>query len=38
VAERKARDRSILIISHFVADKERFDRFLTLREGKTVEQ
>jgi len=38
VAERKARGRSILIISHFVTDEERFDRLVTLREGRTVEQ
>jgi ABC-type multidrug transport system ATPase subunit len=38
VAERKARGRSILIISHFVTDEGRFDRLITLREGRTVEQ
>ncbi len=35
-AERRARGRSVLIISHFVADEERFDRIVQLREGRTA--
>jgi len=34
-AERRDADRSVLIISHFVADQERFDRIVHLRDGKT---
>jgi len=36
VAERRKNGRSVLIISHFVTDEERFDRIVTLRDGKTV--
>lgn len=36
-SQRKAKGRSILIISHFVADRERFDRIVHLRDGKTGE-
>jgi ABC-2 type transport system ATP-binding protein len=35
-AERRRRGRSVLIISHFIADDERFDRVLQLRDGRTV--
>ncbi|GMQ93813.1 MAG: ABC transporter ATP-binding protein [Acidimicrobiia bacterium] len=33
--ERRDAGRAVLIISHFVADEERFDRIVHLREGKT---
>ena len=33
VAERRTAGRSVLIISHFVADEERFDRIVELRNG-----
>jgi ABC-type multidrug transport system ATPase subunit len=36
VAERRDAGRSVLIISHFVTDLERFDRVLELRQGKVV--
>jgi ABC-2 type transport system ATP-binding protein len=36
VAERRASGRSVLIISHFVVDEERFDRIVEVRDGKTV--
>jgi ABC-2 type transport system ATP-binding protein len=36
VAQRRAVGRSVLIISHFVTDEERFDRIVTLRDGKAV--
>lgn len=36
--KRRAAGRSVLIISHFVADEERFDRIVELREGTTVER
>lgn len=35
-AERRAAGRSVLVISHFVTDQERFDRLVELRDGKTV--
>jgi ABC-type multidrug transport system ATPase subunit len=35
VGERRARGRSVLIISHFVADEQRFDRIVKLRDGRT---
>jgi ABC-2 type transport system ATP-binding protein len=35
-AERRRRGRTVLIISHFIADEERFDRVLQLRDGRTV--
>ncbi|MEQ1874571.1 MAG: ABC transporter ATP-binding protein [Ilumatobacteraceae bacterium] len=34
-AARRAAGRSVLIISHFVADQERFDRIVELRDGRT---
>jgi ABC-2 type transport system ATP-binding protein len=34
-AERRDAGRAVLIISHFVADEERFDRVVHLRDGKT---
>lgn len=36
VAQRRADGRSVLIISHFVADEERFDRIVQLRDGLAV--
>ena len=36
VAARRGAGRSVLIISHFVTDEERFDRIVTLRDGKAV--
>jgi ABC-type multidrug transport system ATPase subunit len=36
VAQRRDSGRSVLIISHFVTDAERFDRIVTLRGGKAV--
>jgi ABC-2 type transport system ATP-binding protein len=35
VAHRREQGRSVLIISHFVADEERFDRIVHLRDGRT---
>ncbi|MGW6396411.1 ABC transporter ATP-binding protein [Streptomyces sp. NPDC055103] len=37
VAERRRAGRSVLIVSHFVTDAERFDRIVHLRDGKAVE-
>jgi len=34
--ERRDAGRAVLIISHFVADEERFDRIVHLSEGKTI--
>ena len=36
VATRRAAGGSVLIISHFVVDEQRFDRILHLRDGKAV--
>jgi ABC-2 type transport system ATP-binding protein len=36
VAQRRGVGRSVLIISHFVTDAERFDRIVTLRDGTAV--
>jgi ABC-type multidrug transport system ATPase subunit len=36
VAQRRTAGRSVLIISHFVTDEERFDRIVTLHDGKAV--
>jgi ABC-type multidrug transport system ATPase subunit len=36
VAERRAAGRSVLIISHFVVDEQRFDRIVQIRDGKAV--
>lgn len=36
VAQRREAGRSVLIISHFVADEERFDRIVRLRDGEAV--
>jgi len=34
--ERRAAGRSVLVVSHFVTDHERFDRLVELRDGKAV--
>ena len=36
VAARRAAGRSVLIISHFVVDEDRFDRIVEIRDGRTV--
>jgi ABC-type multidrug transport system ATPase subunit len=36
VASRRKQGRTVLIISHFVVDEERFDRIIDLRDGKAV--
>ncbi|MFI6010099.1 ABC transporter ATP-binding protein [Streptomyces sp. NPDC051243] len=36
VAQRRRAGRSVLIISHFVTDEERFDRIVELRDGRAV--
>ena len=36
VAARRAAGRTVLIISHFVVDEQRFDRILHLRGGRAV--
>jgi ABC-2 type transport system ATP-binding protein len=38
VAQRREAGRSVLIISHFVTDAERFDRIVTLRDGQAREE
>ena len=35
-AERRDAGRSVLVISHFVTDRERFDRIVELRDGRTT--
>ncbi|MGE9807131.1 ATP-binding cassette domain-containing protein [Janibacter sp. G1551] len=35
VADRRERGRSVLIISHFVVDEQRFDRIVEVRDGRT---
>jgi ABC-2 type transport system ATP-binding protein len=35
---RRAAGRSVLVVSHFVTDQERFDRIIQLRDGRTTEQ
>jgi ABC-type multidrug transport system ATPase subunit len=35
VAERRTRGRSVLIISHFIPDEQRFDRIIKLSDGRT---
>lgn len=37
-AERRAAGRSVVVISHFIADEERFDRVVEMRDGRTVER
>lgn len=36
--ERRDRGRSVLVISHFVTDEERFDRIVELKGGRTLER
>jgi ABC-type multidrug transport system ATPase subunit len=36
VAQRRAAGRTVLIISHFVVDEQRFDRIVAIRDGKAV--
>ena len=36
VAERRAAGRSVLIVSHFVVDEDRFDRIVDLKDGLAV--
>ena len=36
VADRRAAGRSVLIISHFVVDEDRFDRIVDLKDGRAV--
>ena len=36
VADRRAAGRTVLIISHFVVDEERFDRIVDLKDGRAV--
>ena len=35
VAARREHGRSVLIISHFVVDEDRFDRIVEVRDGRT---
>ncbi|MDQ2826394.1 MAG: ABC transporter ATP-binding protein, partial [Actinomycetota bacterium] len=35
VAQRRTAGRTVLIISHFVVDEDRFDRIVAVRDGKT---
>lgn len=36
VATRRSAGRTVLIISHFVTDEERFDRIVEVRDGEAV--
>jgi ABC-2 type transport system ATP-binding protein len=36
VAQRRATGRTVLIVSHFVIDDDRFDRIVAIRDGKAV--
>jgi ABC-type multidrug transport system ATPase subunit len=36
VADRRAEGRTVLIISHFVVDEDRFDRIVDLKDGRAV--
>jgi ABC-type multidrug transport system ATPase subunit len=36
VAERRARGRTVLVISHFVVDEDRFDRIVEVKGGRAV--
>jgi ABC-2 type transport system ATP-binding protein len=36
VAQRRNAGRSVLIVSHFVVDEQRFDRIVQVRDGRTV--
>jgi len=37
-AQRRSAGRSVVVISHFVTDEERFDRIVELRDGRTVQR
>ena len=37
-AARRAAGRSVLVVSHFIADQERFDRIVELRDGRTAQR
>ncbi len=37
-ATRRAAGRSVLVVSHFVTDQERFDRLVEVRDGKALAQ
>lgn len=37
-SERRDAGRSLLIVSHFITDAERFDRVYDLSQGRTVER
>lgn len=37
-AQRRAAGRSVVVISHFIADEERFDRLVEMRDGRTVQR
>ena len=37
-ADRRDAGRSVLVVSHFVSDRERFDRLVEVRDGKAVAQ
>ena len=36
VAERRERGRTVLIVSHFVVDEDRFDRIVEVKDGRAV--
>jgi ABC-2 type transport system ATP-binding protein len=38
VARRRGSGRAVLVISHFIADEDRFDRIIELREGKATQK
>jgi ABC-type multidrug transport system ATPase subunit len=38
VARRRKEGRAILVISHFIADEQRFDRIVELRGGKAIQK
>jgi ABC-type multidrug transport system ATPase subunit len=38
MSHRRAAGRSVLIISHFVADQQRFDRIVQLCEGRLCDE
>jgi ABC-2 type transport system ATP-binding protein len=38
VADRRSLGRSVLIVSHFVVDEDRFDRIIDIRDGRAVQR
>ncbi|WP_448002123.1 ATP-binding cassette domain-containing protein [Agromyces bauzanensis] len=38
VGRRRASGRAVLVISHFIADEDRFDRIIELRDGKATQK